>query len=40
MAKLIKLENVSLSSHPAAKESWIQDQIAKEPTILGLDDLV
>lgn len=37
MAK--KLESVSLKKHPKLNEKWVQDQIAIDPTILGLGDL-
>lgn len=40
MPNLIKPERVSLLNSPTIKESWIQDQIAKDPTILGLGDLI
>lgn len=40
MPKLIKLEKLFLASHPTIKESWIQEQIANEPSILGLGDLI
>lgn len=38
--KLIKPEKVSLLNNPAIKESWIQDKIAEDPTILNLGDLI
>jgi hypothetical protein len=38
--KLAKLERVNLSKHPVIKESWIQQQIADDPSILGLGDLI
>ena len=37
--KLIKLEKVDLKRHPSLNESWLQDIIANEPSILGLGDL-
>ena len=40
MAKLIKPEKIFLANHPSIKESWIQQQIADDPSILGLGDLV
>jgi predicted transcriptional regulator len=40
MPKLIKPERISLSSHPVIKEKWIQDQIAEDPRILGLGDII
>lgn len=40
MPKLIKPEKIFLSQHPTIKESWIQEQIANDPVILGLGDLV
>jgi hypothetical protein len=36
----MKLETVSLKKHPTINEKWIQDQIAEDPTILGLGDLI
>lgn len=36
----MKLETVSLKKHPTINEKWIQDQIADDPTILGLGDLI
>ena len=38
--KLAKLEKISLVKHPTIKESWIQQQIADDPSILGLGDLI
>lgn len=38
--KLAKLEKINLSKHPIIKESWIQQQIAEDPSILGLGDLI
>ncbi|MBL7934520.1 MAG: hypothetical protein JNM51_01775 [Bacteroidia bacterium] len=40
MVKLIKPEKIFLSQHPEIKESWIQEQIALDPSILGLGDLI
>ena len=40
MPKLYKPERINLLNHPVIKESWIQEQIANEPAILGLGDLV
>jgi hypothetical protein len=40
MPKLIKTEKIFLANHPAIKESWIQEQIANDPTLLGLGDLI
>lgn len=40
MTKLIKQEKVSLKNHPEIKERWIQDNIAEDPTILGLGNLI
>lgn len=37
--KLIKPEKVDLKRHPSLNESWLQDIIANEPSILGLGDL-
>lgn len=40
MPKLIKPEKVFLANHPTIKESWIQEQIANDPLMLGLGDLI
>jgi hypothetical protein len=37
--KHIKLERIPLKGHPELNEKWVQDQIAAEPSILGLGDL-
>lgn len=36
----MKLESVSIKRHEHLTEKWVQDQIADDPTILGLGDLV
>jgi hypothetical protein len=36
----MKLESVSLRRSDTLNEKWVQDQIAEDPTILGLGDLV
>jgi predicted transport protein len=40
MPNLIKPDKVSLLNHPSIKESWIQEQIAIDPSLLGLGDLI
>lgn len=40
MLKLIQPQKVLLKSDPTISEKWIQDQIANDPSILGLGDLV
>lgn len=35
----MKLKPVSLKSHPNYNEKWLQDQIAEDPSILGLGNL-
>ncbi len=40
MPNLYKPEKINLLNHPVIKESWIQEQIAIDPTILGLGDLI
>ena len=35
----IKLEVVNLRKHPTLNEKWVQDQIADDPTILGIGEL-
>jgi hypothetical protein len=36
----IKPERVSLANHPEYRETWVQQRIAEDPSILGLGDLV
>jgi len=36
----IKLERISIKNHPVLNEKWVQEQIANDPTILGLGDLI
>jgi len=36
----MRLESISLRKHNTLNEKWVQDQIAKDPTILGLGDLI
>lgn len=38
--KLIKLDRVMIKGHATLTEKWVQEQIALDPTILGLGDLV
>src|ERR1700753_2314157 len=38
--KLVKPQSISLKAHPTIKESWVQEQIAIDPCILNLGDLV
>lgn len=38
--KLIKPKPIYLKSHPVIKEAWIQEQIANDPSILNLGDVV
>lgn len=38
--KNIRLEEILIQEHPSLDESWVQTQIADDPTILGLGDLV
>ena len=40
MAKLFKPLKLNLLKHPEIKESWIQEQIASDPSILGIGDLI
>lgn len=35
----VKLEVVNLKKHPTLGEKWVQDQIADDPSILGIGDL-
>jgi hypothetical protein len=36
----MRLENISIKRTPQLNEKWVQDQIAADPSILGLGDLV
>jgi hypothetical protein len=38
--QLTRFERLSIRQHPELSERWVQDQIAADPTILGLGDLV
>lgn len=40
MVKLFKPTKLNLNKHPEIKESWIQEQIASDPSILGIGDLI
>lgn len=40
MSAFTKPKRISLKNHPAYTESWVQQIIAQDPTILGLGDLV
>lgn len=37
---LIKPEKINLLNHPVLNEKWVQEVIAKDPSILGLGDLI
>ncbi len=37
---LVNPEKITLSDHPTLDEKWIQDVIAKDPSILGLGELI
>ena len=37
---MVKLEVVSLKHSDHLKEKWVQSQIANDPSVLGLGDLV
>lgn len=36
----IKLKKISLKNHPTINERWLQDVISKDPSLLGLGELV
>jgi hypothetical protein len=36
----MKLEAINLKKHPTLNEKWVQEQIADDPTILGLGELI
>ena len=36
----VKLDRFSIKNHPELNETWVQDRIAEDPSILGLGDLV
>jgi len=38
--EFVKPENINLKNHPEFNEKWVQDVIAKDPSILGLGDLI
>ncbi len=38
--KVTTFETISLKQHPELNEAWVQEQIAADPTILGLGELV
>lgn len=40
MADFVKAEKLWLRDHPTLNEKWVQEQIAADPSILGLGDLV
>ncbi len=40
MEDLVKIEHILIKDHPGLNESWIEEQIAKDPAMLGLGDLV
>ena len=39
MIQFERAERLSLKAHPELDEKWVQDLIAKDPSILGLGDL-
>jgi len=39
-ASYTRPERILMKGHPEYNEKWVQDCIAKDPTILGLGDLV
>lgn len=38
--KYAKPEKISLKKHPELNEHWVQERIAKDPSLLGLGDLI
>jgi hypothetical protein len=38
--EFVKLEKVSLKTHPEFNEKWVQERIADDPSLLGLGDLI
>ena len=38
--KYVAHQPISLKSHPEFNETWLQDRIAEDPTIIGLGDVV
>jgi hypothetical protein len=36
---IVKLESISIKRSGLLTEKWVQDQIAEEPSILGLGDV-
>ena len=39
MIEFERAERLSLKAHPELDEKWVQDLVAKDPSILGLGDL-
>jgi hypothetical protein len=39
MAKIVKMERISLKNNPEIKEDMIQSFIFEDPSVLGLGDL-
>lgn len=37
---MIRLQSISVKRTEGLNEKWVQDQIAEDPTILGLGDLM
>jgi hypothetical protein len=38
--KYVKFDKVSIKNHPEFNESWVQERIADDPSILGMGDLI
>jgi hypothetical protein len=36
----VKHQKLNLKSHPGLNEKWLQERIAKDPSILGLGELI
>ena len=35
-----KLTHINLKTHSSLNETWVQDRISEDPTILGLGDVI
>lgn len=40
LVKHVRIQTVTLKSHPTLTERWVQDVIAEDPSILGIGDVV
>lgn len=38
--KFVRFEKIELRGHPELNERWVQERIAEDPSILGLDEVI